>query len=120
MEEKFIRNISILCSVVGLAILFFLSKTMELRQTNINQITPGDEGKNVKVCGNVSSKYMSKTNHVFLKLWDGTGSMEIVIFNSTTGKVNLNFDRGSSICIVGSVDEYEDRLEVIAKDVQVI
>jgi len=120
MEEKFIRNISIICSVIGLAVLFFLSKTIELKQTNINQITPDDTGKNVKVCGNVSSKSISKTNHIFLKLKDNTGSIEIVIFNSTTDKVALNFDKNSNICVVGSVDEYKNKLEIIAKNIKVI
>jgi aspartyl/asparaginyl-tRNA synthetase len=120
MEAKLIRNISIACSVVGLAILFFLSRTVELRQTDINQISPEDDGKNVKVCGNVSSKSISKTNHVFLKLRDKTGSIEIVIFNSTTGKVNMNFDKYSDICVVGSIDEYANKTEIIAKDIQVV
>ena len=120
MEEKLIRNISIICSIIGLAVLFFLSTTIELKQTNINQINPEDEGKNVKICGNVSSKSISKTNHVFLKLRDNTGSIGIVIFNSTTDKVNMNFDKNSLICVVGSVDEYEKKLEVIAKNIKVI
>ena len=120
MEEKFIRNISIICSVVGLAFLFFLSKTIELKQTNINQISPEDEGKNVKICGNVSSKSISKTNHVFLRLRDDSGSIGIVIFNNTAKKVDLNFDRNDNICVVGSVDEYENKLEIIAKNIKVI
>jgi len=116
MEEKLIRNISIISSVAGLAVLFLISKNFQLNQTDIVKLGYEDVGKIVRVCGEVSSNYSSKTGHQFLKLKDSTGSINIVIFNTTAKKFNLNSD---SICVVGTVDEYENRLEMIAKDVKV-
>lgn len=116
MEEKLIRNVSIICSVVGLVVLFFISKNFQLSQTDIEKITYEDTGKVVRVCGEVSSKHASKTGHQFLKLKDSTGSVDIVIFNTTAKKFNLDSD---NICVTGTVDEYENKLEIIAKDVKV-
>lgn len=118
MEERLLRNISIICSLVGLALLFFLSKTIELKPTDISQITYEDIGKNVKVCGEVASKFVSKNNHVFLQVQDKNGIISIVIFNNTAKKLNLNLD-SKKVCITGTVDEYKEKLEIIAKDIQV-
>jgi exonuclease VII large subunit len=118
MKENLIRNISIVCSVVGLVILFFLSRVIQLNQTNINKISYEDVGKNVKICGELISKYSSKTGHQFLKIKDSTGSITAVIFNTTAKKFDLN-SIDKKICVIGSVDEYENKLEIIAKNVQV-
>jgi len=117
MEEKFIRNISIVCSVAGLALLFFVSRSIELKQTDIIQISYDDIGKNVKICGEVVSKFVSKTGHVFFKLKGETDGIDVVIFNNTAKKFNSNFDK--EVCVTGTVDEYEGKLEIIAKNIQV-
>lgn len=120
MKEGLLRNIAIACAAVGLVFLFFLSNVIELKQTDINQITYEDIGKNVKICGEVTSKSVSKTNHVFVKLEDSTGKMSIVIFNNTAEKLNLDFEENGKICVTGSVDEYREKLEIIGNDVQVM
>jgi DNA/RNA endonuclease YhcR with UshA esterase domain len=116
MEERFIRNISIIFSCIGLIILFLISRNYELSQTNIQTISYEDSGKVVRVCGEVVSKHTSKTQHTFLKLKDDSGTIEIVVFNSTAKKLNLDFD---NICVTGTVDEYENKLEIIAKTIKV-
>lgn len=118
MEEKLLRNISIVCSIAGLALLFFISRIVELNQTDIIQIGYEDIGKNVKVCGLIASKFTSKNGHVFLKLKDKTESIDIVIFNNTAKKFNLNF-KDKEVCITGIVDEYKEKLKIIAKNIQV-
>ncbi len=117
MEEKFIRNISIVCSVVGLVLLFFISRNVDLSQTGIGKITTDDVGKNVKVCGEIASKSVSKTQHVFLKLTDDTGSIDIVVFNSSAGNFDAyNIEKDDKVCITGQVNEYQDMLEIIPKE----
>ena len=116
MEEKLIRNISLLCSFLGLIALLIISRNFQLEQTLIEKITYEDTGKVVKICGEVVSKHSSKTGHQFLKLSDNTGVIDVVIFNTTAKKFNFDFDNA---CVTGTVDEYENKLEVIVKDVKV-
>lgn len=117
MEEKFVRNISIICSIAGLSLLFFISKSMELPQTKVNQITVDDIGMNARLCGNIISKSVSKNQHVFLKLQDETGIIDIVAFNSSAKSLGAyDVEKNDNVCIVGQVNEYQDKLEVIAKE----
>lgn len=118
MNERFLLIISIVCSLAGLLLLFFISQTLELPQTAINLITADDIGKNVKICGEVTSKFVSKTRHVFLQLKDGSGRIDVVIFNKTVEKLNAYELNQSKICVIGSVDEYENKLEIIAKKIE--
>lgn len=121
MREEFLLQISIACSLAGLALLFFISQTMELEQTSIGKIIPDDIGKNVKVCGEIISKSESKTKHVFLQLRDDSGKIELVIFNNTAEKLNAyELNKQDRICVVGLVDEYQDKLEIVPKEIKKI
>ena len=117
MEEKFIRNISIICSIAGLALLFFISKSVELPQTKVNQITVDDIGMNTKLCGEIISKSVSKNHHVFFKLQDETGVIDIVAFNNSAKLLGAyDVKKNDYACIVGQVNEYQNRLELITKE----
>lgn len=124
MEEKLLFKISIGCALIGLAILFWVSINLELATNKIGEITIEDLGKNVKVCGKIASKFESETNHIFLRLQDYTGNIDVVIFNSTAEKMKrLGIDpyqlkKYGSICVIGNVEEYKERLEIIAKKIE--
>lgn len=115
MKEKDLRNISILCSLFGLVILFFVSKNLESVRTDIGDITIDDVGKRLRVCGNITSLHFSK-GHVFLDLQDSTDSIDITVFNST--KTDIQFERNQQICVLGTVTEYKSNLEIIADKVE--
>lgn len=116
MKEKTLLQISIVCSLAGLVLLFFISRTIELPETNINTITIDDIGKNVKVCGTVSSKNVSKSQHVFLQVQDSSGSINVIAFNNMAEKLGAyDVKKNENICVTGLVDEYNSELEIIAK-----
>lgn len=117
MKEKSLLYVSIICSLVGLALLYFLSQTIELKATDIKQITADDVGKNVKVCGNITSKFVSNNKHVFLKIEDTTGRIDAVVFNSTAESFGAyDVGKGDEVCIIGQVSEYQNGLEIIVKE----
>ncbi|OYT42970.1 MAG: hypothetical protein B6U88_02245 [Candidatus Aenigmarchaeota archaeon ex4484_56] len=121
MKEKDLRNFSLLCSILGLLVLFFASKKLESVVTKISDLTFNDIGKRVKVCGNITSYYLSKKNHLFLGLEDSTDSIDIVIFNSTISKLNLDphiLNKNQEICVLGTLTEYKSGLEIIADNVE--
>lgn len=111
MQEKIIRNIALFCSVAGLILLFYISGQIEATPVRIGEISIDDVGIGVKVCGEIIEKRVSN-NHVFMKLEDETGSIRLVVFNSTALKLRdsgvdvYGFSIGERICSTGVVDEY--------------
>lgn len=111
MEEKLIRNIALVCSVAGLILLFYASGQIESGPVDMGTIGIDDVGMGVRVCGTIVEKRVSN-NHVFMTLGDGTGSIRLVVFNSTALKLKgsgidvYGFSEGESICSTGVVDEY--------------
>lgn len=111
MEERFLRNVAILCSAIGLALLFYISNAMEAPSVKIGDIGIDDVGISVRVCGLVEGKSISN-NHVFMDIKDDTGGIRLVVFNSTALKLRdsgvdlYNILKGESICSAGVVSEY--------------
>ena len=117
MKEKFLLYVSLICSISGLALLYYISQNIELPATSIDQINADDTGKNVKICGQITSKSVSKTQHVFLTLKDDGGSIDIVAFsNSAEALGAYNVKKNDNVCITGQVDEYQNSLEIILKE----
>lgn len=119
MENKLLFYFSLASSIIGLIIVYIVSQNIELTPTAINSITYDDVGKNVKVCGNITSLYVSKNNHVFLKVNDDSGKIDVVIFNSSVDKFRIkNLEKNDFVCISGKIDEYKNRLEIIPKEIR--
>jgi aspartyl/asparaginyl-tRNA synthetase len=115
MNEKLFTRVSVLLAVSGLIGLFIYVNVVEFDSLDVNSITYDDVGNAVKVCGNVSEKYISKNNHLFFRLSDETGGIKVVVFNSTVGKLDVDVKElkdGDSLCVLGNVDVYKDELEV--------
>ncbi len=114
MKERNLLQLSLLISVLGLITLFIVSRTIELPVAGIGKITPEDIGKNVRVCGQVVSKFVSKTQHIFLEVKDNTGSVDVVVFNNSVAKSSAqNLEKNQDVCITGTVDEFENKLEIL-------
>ena len=120
MEEKTLRKLAILCSIIGLVLLYFASSWARAT-VDIDKITIDDIGKGFKVCGAITSKKVSN-NHIFLDIEDSTGRIRYVIFNSTAQKLDESgispyaLKHGTDICAPGIADEYpkgSGRLELI-------
>ncbi len=111
MEEKVIRNIALLCSVVGLVLLYFASSMIGSTHMRIGEISIDSVGMGVKICGIVENKKVSN-NNVFLMVGDGSGSIKLVIFGKSALKLNESsidvhgLCSEDEICSTGVVDEY--------------
>lgn len=124
MDEKALRNIAIFCSISGLVILFFVSERLELEKTRISDIGIDDLGKNVRICGIIDSKFVSKNGHIFLRISDETSGIGVVIFNDTGKNLKeynidpYKLENHGKICVIGYIDEYNDEIEIIGKKVE--
>ena len=108
MEEHNMRVLALLCSVAGLVILYFSSALAEQAATPValNSIAMDDAGTSVKVCGNITS-CKTTNGHVFLQLLDTTGTLRLVVFNTTAIRINASCSlNGRSACAMGQIQEY--------------
>lgn len=115
MQDKTLLKISIFTSIVGIVALYFIMQPSEIKIGDINR---NHIGKTVKVLGEIGSKYENKNGHIFLKLADSSGQINVVIFNNT--KVERNLEVGQMIEISGEIEEYKGELEIIPKTIAIL
>lgn len=111
MREKTLRHLAVICAVLGLGLLFYVSEVMETQAVKIASVGIDDVGIGVKVCGVVMDKRVSK-NHIFMDLRDESGDIRLVIFNTTAlalkgaGIDLYAVPIGKDLCSTGVVSEY--------------
>lgn len=115
MDEASLLKASLLCAVLGLAATALVSVQVTGAVTAIADITDGDAGRLVKVCGNVTDLFTSRNRHVFFTLMGDEG-IDVVVFNTTSHLVR-GTRNGDSICVTGEVGIYQGELEVILRDI---
>jgi len=127
MREKSLRKIAIVCFLVGMAMLFLVSKNLELesKPTDIGDITVDDLNRVVRVCGRVTEKSVSGGRHVFLEIRDDSGGIKTAIFNDTAEnlaryKIDV-YDvlEGDELCVRGEVSEWKNEIEIVANWVEI-
>jgi len=111
---KMVRNIALICSVVGLALIYFASGMIEIEPVRIGEIGIDDIGTGVMVCGIMVKNSSVTDSRVSLDIWDRTGKIKVVIFDRDVPDISAE----DEICATGRVDEYpkgSGRLEIISK-----
>ena len=112
-----ILKISIITAVIGIIALYFISKamieeTIEIKKLKIGQIE--------RISGMVTSVYVSRDDHVFMKVADNTGEITVVAFKNSNIDEAYDLEIGEEITVLGRVDEYKGDLEIIAKEIREI
>jgi len=102
MNEKQLLKICVSVAILGIGILFFLSKTAA--QTNIQDITEEDIDKKLIVSGSIENLKVSDTMTMFT-----IQDMPIVFFEQ------LDIQEGNTVIITGTVKEYKGKLEIIGE-----
>jgi exonuclease VII large subunit len=110
-----ILKISIITAVIGIITLFLLTqvfkeKTVKIEDLKIGQIE--------RISGMITSAYVSKNMHVFLKVADNTGEISVVIFENYNIDEAYDLEVGDEVSILGRVDEYKGETELIAKEIK--
>jgi len=112
-----ILKISIVIAILGIIALFFIT---QYNKENIIKIEDLKIGQIERVTGMITSVYVSKDEHVFLKVADNTGEVTIVAFKNSNIDAAYELENGDQISVLGRVDEYEGKLEIIAKEISKI
>lgn len=112
-----ILKISILVSVVGVISLFIISTIFTEEVTEVSELKIGQMER---INGMVTSVYVSRDSHVFLKVADNTGEITVVAFKNSNIDEAYDLEIGEEVSVLGRVDEYEGELEIIAKEISKI
>ena len=118
MEESGLLKLSLLCSLIGLVSMALVAGQITGTNTKIGDIEAGMKGMAVKVCGNLTEVHVSEAKHVFLGLADSSGSISVVVFNSTAMGMEpspYKLGVGELVCVDGEVGVYRGEVEVIAE-----
>ena len=116
MKEKTLFKIALVCSVIGLAVLFFVSDNISIDSVDVSSLDSTDIGHEVKVIGSVS-KVSSTDKVVFLTVGQQkVEDVSVVLFKDSS---DILIKKGDVVELVGTVDDYEGSINIIANAVKV-
>lgn len=115
MKEKTLLKTALICSIVGITVLFFVSGGIPISEKSINSINKEDLDEVVKVKGSVTN--IINTTKVTIIEVTQPESMSIILFND---KDRIDLQDGDYVEVIGKVQEYNGKMEVIGQRVRVI
>lgn len=113
MKEATLLKIALICSLVGLFVLYFISTKIEIKDYK-PKLDVGI-GEDVKLTGTIT-KITDKGNVVFIEVSQQM-PVNVVLF---TDEDNLKLNSGDNVEVIGKVQEYNGKEEIIAQRVRVI
>jgi aspartyl/asparaginyl-tRNA synthetase len=114
MKESTLLKIALICSLVGLTALYFTSTRIEVKDYRPSLLNK-NIGDDVKLNGFVS-KITDKGNVIFIDV-NQQYPITVVLF---TDDDNLKLKSGDNIEVIGEVQEYKGKTEIIAEKIRVI
>lgn len=114
MKESTLLKIALLCSLIGLIALYFISAKIEFKDYKPSSLNK-NIGDDVKLQGTIS-KISDKGNVVFIEV-NQQMPVTVVLFSKDD---NLNLNNGDNIEVVGEVQEYNGKNEIIAQRIRIV
>ena len=114
MKETTLLKIALVCSLAGLIALYFISQRIEVKDYKPAELNK-NVGDDVKLKGAVT-KIDGKGNVVFVDL-KNENYMTVVLFTSEN---DLKLKNGDNIEVIGKVQEYNGKNEIIAQNIRVV
>ncbi len=112
MEDSTLLKLSLVCSLLGILLLIFISDKLVVKEITISEISRSKIDQDVRIKAEVISASL-KEDVLFLKVKDSTSEIDVVIFNPE----NLDINKGDKLEITGKVSIYKNKLELIAKSI---
>ena len=116
MKEKTLIKIAFICGIIGLFILFIISDTIEIKEKNIDKINKANVEEDVKLIGTIS-KITNLDKVTFIEL-EQPATITIILFKDKNKNISLY--NGDNIEIIGQIEEYNGKLEIIAQRIRVL
>lgn len=116
MKEKNLLKIALICSLIGILILFITSQSISVQEKTISRITIEDAGNKVKIKGSVEK--VIDTEKVTIINVMQPQDLDVVLFKETNETFDIQKD--DFIEVIGKIEEYQGKLEVIGQRVRII
>ena len=114
MKETTLLKIALICSLVGLIVLYFISTKIELKDYKPN-ILNRNVGDDVKLTG-IVGKITDKGDVVFIEV-SQQNPVTVVLF---TKEDNIKLKNGDNVEVIGKVQDYNGKKEIIADKIRVV
>lgn len=112
MKDSTLLKISLILSITGIFVLLFLLEFQEIKSTEIQNITKSKLETQVKIQGIITS--IKETPGLYiLNVKDNSSIIPIIIFKETS----LTLEKNMQVEITGKVQEYQNKLEIIADEI---
>ena len=117
-DDKLLK-IALITSLIGIIGLIIFTPTIEVKEVKIKDITRGMIDEEVKIDCVVQDVAQSKSkSSYFLTVNDGTGQMQLIIFESQAAEIQSNnIDikdfKDKKVEAVGKITEYNSQMEMI-------
>ena len=113
MKETTLLKVALICSLVGLIVLYFVSSKIEIK--DYKPILNKNVGDDVKLNG-IVTKITDRGNVVFIEV-SHQSPVTVVLFSDED---NLKLKNGDSVEVIGEVQEYNGQPEIIAEKIRVV
>jgi len=112
MKERQLLSVSFIFSLIGILIILAISYVSGPETYEISELSKDNLDDFVKVEGNIESFYETPGLYL-INLVDDSGKITIVVFKED----EISLIEGEFISVEGSVVEYGDKIEIIAKEI---
>ena len=113
MKEKTLFKIALLCTIVGVVVLFFFSKGVKIDETTIDRINVEDVDKQVTIKG-VVTKVIDLESVMILEVTQPS-AITVVLFKEE----GIDIMKGDDVEVTGKIEEYQGKPELIGNVVVV-
>jgi len=116
MKEQTLLKTALIVSLVGLSILYLFNDNIEIKEKNIEKITIDNKDEFVKLTGIVNR--VVDTEKVTIMEITQPQQITVVLFKDENKTMPIQ--EGNEVEIIGKVEEYEGKLEIIADRLRII
>ena len=119
LNDKIIFKVALITSLIGIIGMLVFASYIEPKEIQVKDITRNNIGETVAVTGVIESiKESSSGSSCFMELNDGTGKINLIIFESTLVELkdagnDLGSFRNHKVKVIGSITEYKSSMELI-------
>ena len=114
MKETTLLKIALICSLIGLIILYFISTGIDVKDYKPSTLNK-NVGDDVKLKGTIA-KITDKGSVVFIEV-NQQNPVSVVLFNKDD---NSKLKNGDNVEIIGKIQEYNGKNEIIAQKIKII
>ena len=116
MKEKTLLKIALICSLVGIVVLFFVSEKISISQVDLDRIDERDIGTDVKIIGRIE-RATDTEKVMFLEIGqEKIEKVTVILFKDS----DISLKEGDYVEITGEIEDYNGKREIIANKVRIV